>query len=268
MFKSLIQIAAAMFIFTFGSVGCATTQAGSTNTGPLDAASLRVGITPENPPLIFKLNDKIAGIDADLALRLGKELNMPVEFVEMKWDQLISALIEGKIDLIMSGMSITNARMVRINFTDPYLKSGMVAAIRAEDASKYSSAASIMSSYPDVGVVTGTAGETFVRNKMKGVPKISLLAKVSDAAYELQSRRIDVFIHDAPSVIWLVSNNEASLKGVWDLLSEDSLGWGVSKDNGLLLTRVNAILKKWKEDGTLDQTLRLWLPARYFEKLK
>jgi len=229
---------------------------------------LRVGITPDSPPLIFKLNGKITGVEADLARRLGKELNRPVELVELRWDRQIAALLEGKIDIIMSGMTITDARKVRINFTDPYLKSGLVAAIRAEDSAKYNSAKSILSGYQAVGVIKGTTGEAFVQKNMSNSTSIATLSKVRDAASELQTRRIDVFIHDAPAVIWLVSENEADLRGVWELMTEENLGWGIRKGEGDFLKQMNAILRRWKQDGTLDQTLRNWLPAKYFERVK
>jgi ABC-type amino acid transport substrate-binding protein len=55
-----------------------------------------------------------------------------IKFVELSWDQQISALLSGKTDIIMPGMSITQARKVRIDFTDSYLKSGLVAAFCPE----------------------------------------------------------------------------------------------------------------------------------------
>jgi ABC-type amino acid transport substrate-binding protein len=263
MFKNMLKMIVVIFFVALGAAGCATTQGASEDT-----SSLRVGVTPNYPPMVFEQNGKITGVDADLARRLGKELNKPVQFVEMAWDLQITALLEGKIDIIMSGMTITEARKVRINFSDPYLKSGLVAATRAMDAAKFPSAGSILSTYPDVGVIKGTTGEAFVRKNMSASPRISILNKVNDAAFELQSRRIDVFIHDAPAVIWLVSKNEADVRGVWELLSEENLGWGVRKDDSELLTQVNAILKKWKQDGTLNEVLRNWLPAQYFERIK
>jgi ABC-type amino acid transport substrate-binding protein len=258
MLKNIIQIIVAACLVALAAVSYATTA----------QDVLRVGITPDSPPMIFKLNGNITGIDADLARRLGNELNRPVEFVELRWDKLISSLIEGKIDIIMSGMTITDTRKVRINFTDPYLKSGLVAAIRAEDSSKYNSAKSILSGYQAVGVIKGTTGEAFVQKNMSNSTSIATLSKLRDAASELQTRRIDVFIHDAPAVIWLVSENEADIRGVWELLTEENLGWGVRKGDNDFLKQVNTILRRWKQDGTLDETLRNWLPAKYFERIK
>ncbi len=263
MFKNMSHIIIAAFLVALGTVGSVTAQDVAGEKSPL-----RVGITPNYPPMIFRLNEKITGVDADLARRLGRELNRPAQFVELEWNQQIGALLEGKIDIIMSGMTITDARKVRINFSDPYLKSGLVAAMRAEDASRYTSAKSILAGYPAVGVIKGTTGEAFVRQNMSTSPRIATFSNVNDAPSELTSRRIDVFIHDAPAVVWLVSENEADIRGVWDLLKEEDLGWGVRKGDDDFLKQVNSILQRWKQDGTLDEILRNWLPAKYLERFK
>jgi polar amino acid transport system substrate-binding protein len=263
MVKSVIRIVVAIVLVVFGAVCSATAQ-----DSPGEKSPLRVGITPNYPPMIFKQNEKITGAEADLALRLGYELNRPVQFVEVERDQRIAALLDGKIDIIMSGMTITEARKVRINFTDPYLKSGLVAAIRSENAAKYTSVKSIMSDFPNVGVIKGTTGEAFVRKNMSKSPRIVTLQSVSDAAAELKTRRIDVFIHDAPAVIWFVSEHEADFRGVWDLFNEEDFGWAVRKGDDAFLKQVNAVLQRWKQDGTLNEILRNWLPPRYFERFK
>ncbi len=145
--------------------------AATTETSPpreVKSNALRVGVSPDYPPMVFKLNDRIAGAEADLAVRLGNALGSPVEFVELSWDQLIPSLMEGKIDIIMSGMTITEARKVRINFTDPYFKSGLATLMRAEDAWEYDSLQKIRNTVSRVGVVRGTTGEAYVQASFYG----------------------------------------------------------------------------------------------------
>ena len=64
---------------------------------------------------------------------------------------------------------------------------------------------------------------------------------------------------------WLVSENE-SLKGFWEPLNEEQLGWGVSRDDSQLLKQVNFILGNWKKDGTLNEVLSKVAPL--FENLR
>jgi polar amino acid transport system substrate-binding protein len=251
-----------LVLVTLAFFGCATAT-DSPTAQEVKNNALRVGVSPDYPPMIFKLNDRITGAEADLALRLGNALGSPVEFVELGWDQLISSLMEGKIDIIMSGMTITEARKVRINFTDPYLKSGLVVLVRAEDTVEYDSLKKIRDTVSRVGVVRGTTGEAYVRANFLHAASVIPLAKADDAALALEKRRIDLFVNDVPSIAWLVSKNEA-LKGVWEPLNEEYLGWGVNRNNSNLLAQVNFILRNWKKNGTLKEVLSKWLP--YWKK--
>jgi ABC-type amino acid transport substrate-binding protein len=236
--------------------GCATTQPSTDR----DHNALYVGVTPNYPPIIFKQGEQITGVEADLALRLGEGLGKPVRFVEVRWDQQISALIDGKTDIIMSGMTITEARKARIRFADPYIKSGLVTMMRAEDGDKFNSLESIQQSYTTVGVVAGTTGEAFVRKNFLNALGVIAFPKAADAVYLLKNMKIDIMVYDAPSIVWLVSENEGILKGFWQPLNVEYLGWGIRSDDQQLLTQVNTTLKKWKTDGTLREVFGKWLP--------
>jgi len=253
-----------LFLLLIAFIGCSTTTDMATgDRSGLQPLPLRVGITPDFPPVIFKQAGKLAGVEVDLAHLLSKELGRPVEFVEVNWNVQINALMEGRTDIIMSGMSVTQAREVRIDFTSPYMRSGLMAAMRSEDAPRYNSIDRLFLDYLSVGVVQGTTSDVFVQHKMPKARRIPL-SKADDAVYEFQARRIDLFIHDAPSIVWLVAENEAALKGLWKFLNEEYIAWGVRKGDDELLSQVNAILEQWKEDGTLQKVLVKWLP--YFKE--
>lgn len=253
MFKACVKLIILTLITLLFS-----SYAGAEDSGAKPAV-LRVGVAPDYPPIIFKLNGQITGVEADLARMLAKEINRSVQFVELGWDELIPALMEEKIDIIMSGMTITEARKVRIDFTDHYLKSGLLTLIRTEDASKYNSVETIKESYATIGVVAGTTGEAFVR-KLFPLARVVTFVKASSAPFEIRNRRIDMFINDAPSIIWLASENEADLAGVWKLLNTEYLGWGVRRGDQQFLDRVNSILSTWRKNGTLKQVLVKWMP--------
>ncbi len=221
---------------------------------------LRVGVAPTYPPMIFKLNNKITGMEADFAALLGNILDRDVTFVELSFTQLITALMEGKIDIAMSGMTATKAREVRVSFTDPYLKIGQVAMMRVQDASKYNSLMSIRECSAAVGVVKGTTGEVYVRANFPKAGPIVTVNNVREGVDSLNFRRIDLFVYDAPAIVWLVSENEATLKGFWEPLNDEYLAWAVNRDNQALLKAANTALAMWKNDGTVAQLVKKWLP--------
>src|SRR5206468_10265090 len=85
--------------------------------------ALKVGITPEYPPLVFRQPDSTNGLEIELAKALGKELGRPIQFVVLEWEDQIPALLDRQTDIIMSGMSITKTRQLRVAFSKPYLQS-------------------------------------------------------------------------------------------------------------------------------------------------
>jgi len=265
MFKFYIKIAL-LILFTFAFSNCTTTTVEHTKPEPFE--SLLVGVTPNYPPIMFKQGDEFAGVEADLARLLAIELGKPVKFVELKWDKQIPALLNRETDIIMSGMSITKARGIRVNFADHYLKSGLVAMMLIEHAETYQTVEDVMQNYSNVGVVKGTTSDVFVRNNFPNLLRVIALQEADDAPSTLDRRSIDLFIHDAPSIMWLVSENEADVTALWEPLNEEHLAWAVRRDDEKLLKQVNSILNKWKNDGTLERTLLRWLPPKYLERFK
>src|SRR5215470_1179537 len=83
-----------------GARGAADAKQGEGKSGV--PANLRVGISPIYPPLAFKENNELKGVEVDLANKLGQTLGTKITFVELPWDQLIPAVNSGKIDVIMS----------------------------------------------------------------------------------------------------------------------------------------------------------------------
>ena len=223
---------------------------------------LRVGMSGNYPPMTFIQGERYSGVEADFARKLPAALGRSVQISLIPWDKLVDALLSDKIDVIMSGMTITKPRQVRIDFTKPYLTTGLMAAFRLKDARKYSSTRKIMRSNASVGVIRNTTGERFVRANLPFASRVVLLTMPSEAAWELKGRNIDLFIHDAPSIMWLVSENEADITGLWEPLSKEELAWGVRKEDQALKHELNAVIDRWTRDGTLDAVLDHWLPFR------
>ena len=249
------RMGAIAFALLGGPIAC-----GVPRTPPVAPAvpALRVGVSPDAPPIAFRQAGRLAGMEIDLATELAPALGRPLRFVELDWGALIPALLDGRIDVIMSGMTVTEPRQFRIAFGDPYLQSGLAALMRRRDAGRYDSPAKVLDMSARVGVVEGTTGEKFVRAHIPGA-SISLFGTSQDAVTELRQRRIDLFINDMPLIGWFVSENEAELAALRTPLTHDALAWGFRPDDDAFRAAANGILGRWKEDGTLSRILRRWL---------
>jgi len=238
-------------------MGCAAPST-SSPAASADAHVLRVGVTATMPPLIFKRSGEYAGVEADLARQLAADLGRTVRFVEVPWDRQIDALLEGRTDIIMSSMSITPARAARIDFTQPYLRSGQTALVRRTEAQALR--IGMFSSGCRLGAQRGTTGDYFIQQELPRAKRIEF-DTAEAGARALLDKRIDVFIHDAPVNWWLGSENEAKgLTVISLMLTEEYLAWGVRKDDPALRNAANGFLEKARASGALPATIRRWIP--------
>ena len=222
--------------------------------------TLRVGVNPDYPPVIFMKDGRISGLEADLARQLAVELKMNLEFVVMKWEQLVPALQDDKIDIIMSGMSVTKLRNMLVLFTEPYMSIGQMALVRSADAAKYPFAKALQLRSDRIGVKEGTTGEIFVREACPQATAVPF-ANPEDAYRALLAKRIDVMIYDAP-FIWTMAARDAN-KGVSALpffLTREQLAWAVNRGNTDLANRANRALVKWRDNGILEKIIKRWVP--------
>ncbi|HSR87487.1 MAG TPA: transporter substrate-binding domain-containing protein, partial [Pontiella sp.] len=201
------------------------------------------------------------GIEADFAQKLGQALNRRVVFCEVPWSKQIDYLEANRIDVIMSGMSITPARSMRINFTNPYLNSGLSAAFRREKSDMSGLLANILLNQDKrVGFVQNTTGEFFCIQRFTKAQKEGF-SSAKAGINALKARKIDVFVHDAPIVWWLAANNEADIVSFPELMNVEPLAWGVGKHNMALLDAINALVTQWEKDGTSEKIIKNWIPS-------
>jgi polar amino acid transport system substrate-binding protein len=216
-------------------------------------------------PLAFKERNELAGVEPDLARKLAQDLQLSLVLIELPWEELIPALDAGRIDVIMSGMSITEERRRRIEFTDPYLRVGQMALFRTEDAAEMRDPASLAAPASRVGYVRATTGEAYVEGNLKGATRVPF-DSIEQGVAALRSDEIDAFVHDAPTIWHIIGgldSEEEQLTSGYRFLTEEYLAWAVRKRDGdALRERLNRVLASWKSDGRLEWTLDRWIRVR------
>ncbi len=86
---------------------------------------IKIGLSLFRPWSMRDVNGELVGFELDVGRELAKDMGVEVEFVPTSWDGIIPALVSGKFDVIISGMSITPQRNLTVAFSDPYAYSGM-----------------------------------------------------------------------------------------------------------------------------------------------
>jgi polar amino acid transport system substrate-binding protein len=229
---------------------------------------MRVGINTGYPPLGFEKDGQVQGIEADFATMLGKQLGAEIRFVPMTLKELIPALNDDRIDIIMAGMSVTKTRSEKVAFCEPYARVGQMALIREKDLAKYRTANSLSWPTSRVGVKAHTTGEKFAKQSLKAA-KISAFDSVDAGVAALRAGKVDFFIHDAPTV-WRIAGTplkpDPELIGLYEPLTEEYLAWAVRKDATQLRQKLDDIVIQWKTNGQIKSVLDKWVPIRRIAK--
>ncbi len=225
------------------------------------AEPLRVALSPDYMPLAFKQDGKLLGIEVDNAREVGSILGRPVKFVEMTQDGYIDALNSGKVDVVMSGYSITPERKAQVAFADSFMQIGQMAIILAERAGQLAFPRAIYQSGMRIGVEPGTTGFKFTRDNFPGAEILTF--PEPDAAFDaLRKRDIDFYIHDAPTSWNLASSNDnQDMLSLYRPLNREELAWAVRKDNAVLQQRLNAALAELRANGRLMAIQNYWIPV-------
>ena len=225
------------------------------------AGSLRVGMSADYPPLHFKQDGKYLGIEADNAKAVGKILSRRVEIVQIPLDQLVPALQAGKVDVLMSGLSVTAERSQQVQFADAYLRVGQMAIMHKSKLGSFSQAWSVYREGVRVGVKTGSTGAAFAQRELPEAV-ITQYENTEQAFAGLRGDDIDLYVHDAPTSWELANGMENSdLISLYAPLTEEMLAWAVRKDDTALVAELNRALKLMRSNGTLQYILNRWIPV-------
>jgi len=230
-------------------------------TAGAQAADLKVGVSGDYPPLIFKQDGRLVGIEADCARAVGDVMGQHLTLVEMPFEKLIPALQAGEIDVIMSGMSVTPERSQQVTFTEPYMEIGQMAILSTDKVAKFSMPWSLFQEGVRIGVEPGTTGAAFARDKLPDA-KVSFYTDPAAAFEGLRKDEIDLYIHDAPTSWLLATNPDATdLISLYKPLTHEELAWAVRKDDLALAAELNSALKTLKSNGALRYIFNRWIPV-------
>jgi polar amino acid transport system substrate-binding protein len=258
----------AAFLLVFLAAGCQQAMtSGSGKTGgsdQRDSSVLNVGVTANAPPYVFKQDGKLTGLEVSFAMQLGRHLNRAVNFVEVPWDKQFDYLKDGKTDIIMSGMTITEQRSYLVDFVTPYMRSGQIMLVRMQDRSRFAGGInSVLNTNYRLGTVANTVSDFFVSSVINGANEVVFQAPEA-ALSALINDKIDAFIYDAPVLCYFAAQNQQDkLIPILDMGTEEYLGWAVRKGDAELLAGANSFMDSLQADGRLQQVIKRWIPYLY-----
>ena len=225
------------------------------------AKPLIVGMELAYPP--FEMTDtsgKPSGVSVDLATDLAKRLGRPVVIQNTSFDGLIPALKTGKVDLVISSMTATPERAKSIDFSDPYLATGLCLLLTKDSTAK--GIADLDRAGVKVAVKKGTTGHLYATNQLKKATLL-VLDKESAAVLEVSQGKADAFIYDQLSTYQNWQRNRATTRALLEPFQREYWAVGIRQGNDELKREVNLFLKDYRQRGGFDQ-----LGDRYLKAMK
>lgn len=219
---------------------------------------LKVGMELAYPPFETKDNDgNPAGISVDLAKALGKYLDRPVQIENTAWDGLIPSLQTGKVDVVISSMTITDERSKVVDFSSPYAHAYL--ALLTNRDSNINSVKDLNQSDKTIAVKKGTTGHIYAQSNLSNA-NINAFSSENACVTEVIQGKADAFIYDELTIYRQNQNNPDTTEAVMIPEQEgESWGMAVNKGNTELLEKINAFLTEYKENGGFDELTEKYL---------
>jgi ABC-type amino acid transport substrate-binding protein len=230
------------------------------NRGELVVAMLGV----DTPPFFYKKNDKLVGLEVDLAKAIARELKVTVRFDRRAktFNEVVDMVARGEADLGISKLSRTLARAQKISFTDPYLRLNHAFILNRVKFAEYAKGRPVTAAIRDykgtLGVISNSsfadyATRYFPQAKVRAYPSWAELLKAVEKGEVVAAYR-DEF--EVKSVLKTDPKASLTLRTVTFKDLEDTLGIAVGIQDPVLLAFVDQYLAQSAEKLTIDSVLQ------------
>ncbi len=242
--KILAAVLALSILLCFA--GCGTNDTNSEADGP---KTLTMATNAEFPPYEYHEGDDIVGIDAEIAAAIADKLGMKLEIADVDFDSIIPGVQQGKYDMGMAGMTVSDERLQKVNFSDTYAKGVQVVIVK--DGGSIATLDDVTDK--KVGVQQGTTGDIYASDDY-GTDNVTKYANGALAVEALKAGKVDcVIIDNEPAKAYVAANEGHKILDT-EYANED-YAICFAKENTELQTKVNAALKELIADGTVQKII-------------
>ena len=200
-------------------------------------------------------NGNFVGIDIDVAAAIAEKLGLELQVDDMDFDAALLAAQNGKSDMVMAGVTVTEDRQLVMDFSDSYA-TGIQSIIVKEDSDIAS---------PDdladkmIGTQRGTTGYIYCTDDF-GEDSVVAYDDGLTAVQALNNGQVDaVVIDNAPAKEFVAAN--PGLKILDTAYAQEDYAIGVAKGNTELLNAINGALEELQADGTLQSIVDKYIKA-------
>ncbi|WP_342489685.1 transporter substrate-binding domain-containing protein [Bacillus sp. FSL M8-0049] len=252
--KSMLLIMGLIVVLVMAACGSKSDSGSGEGKG-----TYKIGIDTTYPPFEFEKGGNYEGIDVDLINAIAKDQGFKVKLEAMDFSGIIPAMQAGQLDVGMGGMSITDERKKKVDFSDPYFDAGLTVVVKKDSSIK---------SINDLkgkklAVKNGTTGAKFASdNADKYGYEVVQFNDSPSMFQEVSNGNADALIEDYPVITYAIAQQDLKLKTVGDRLNGDQYGISVMKGkNQDLLKKINKGLENLKKNGEYDKIIDKYLKS-------
>lgn len=216
---------------------------------------LTMATNAEFPPYEYHEGDAIVGIDAEVAALIADKLGMELKIVDVAFDSIIPGVQSGKYDMGMAGLTVTDERLAKVNFSTSYAKG--VQAVIVKDGGSVASLDDIAGK--KIGVQIATTGEIYASGDY-GEDNVVRYDNGAAAVQGLIAGKVDcVIIDNEPAKSYVAANEGLSILETAYAVEDYAICF--AKENTELQTKVNAALEALIADGSVQAIVDKYIPA-------
>ena len=230
--------------------------------GAAVAETLKMGTNAQFPPYEYydDTTGEIVGIDAEVAAAICAKLGYELEIVDMDFDALIPAVANGKIDMVLAGLTVTEERQQNVDFTASYA-TGVQVVIVKEGSEVTLDALFAEGASHKIGVQQGTTGDLYCTWDLEeaGKATIERFKSGTDAVLALTTGKVDCVVIDNEPAKNFVAANEGLTILETEYITED---YAIALQKGSELTAtINTALEELIADGTVGAIIEKYIPS-------
>ena len=222
----------------------------------VEAGKLTMATNATFPPYEMTTDDgTIEGIDVETAQAIADKLGLELQVDDMDFDAALLSVQQGKADIAMAGITVTDERKAVMAFSDSYATG--IQSIIVPEGSDIATADDLAGK--KIGTQRGTTGYLYCSDDF-GEDAVVAYDNGLTAVQALNNGQVDaVVIDNEPAKAYVESN--PGLKILDTSYAEEDYAIGMNKDNTALLDAVNAALEELKADGTLQSIVDKYITA-------
>ncbi|WP_285905014.1 transporter substrate-binding domain-containing protein [Pseudodesulfovibrio pelocollis] len=233
----------------------------------LKRGTIRVGFDTFKPWAMKDRDGNYIGFEIEVAKKLAEDMGVDVEFVPTKWSGIIPALLTGKFDIIIGGMSVTPARNLKVNFSAPYEFSGMSMVASNKLARGRDSLDQFNTPDTTIAVRLGTTAAEAAKNFLPKA-KILFFDEESQTIQELLNNRVHALVASSPLPANLAAEYQDRLYlPLDDDFTSEPIAFAVRKGDLDFLNWLDNWVRVTLSKGWLQNRYHYWFATDEWESL-